>query len=96
MSHAAPVPVKLPLGVQADGTLTRTAASIGFVLGTVAVLTLLPFGVLGIVLNNMGLERVQTAPDKARTLVSWSWIVLAAASVLGLALIAGALAMQGR
>ncbi|TNY37706.1 hypothetical protein [Thermomonospora catenispora] len=95
MNRSAPVSPALPLGVQADGTLTPAATALGFVTGTVAVLTLLPLGVLGIILNNMGLERVQTAPDRARTLITWSWVILAASSVLGVALVVAALALQG-
>jgi hypothetical protein len=75
---APPPPSGLPLGVQADGTLTNKAMPIAFVMGTLAVFTALPFGVLGIVLNNMGLERVQTSPQTAQRLVAWSWGILAA------------------
>lgn len=79
---------KLPLGVQADGTLTNKATPVAFILGTVAVFALLPVGVLGIVLNNMGLERVQSDPEKARKLVAWSWGILAVTNALALTALA--------
>lgn len=82
---AAPHPVKLPLGVQADGTLTRKATPIAFVLGTLAVFAALPLGVLAIILNNMGLERVQTTPKTARTLVTWSWWIFAVVDTAAIA-----------
>lgn len=80
--------VRLPLGVQEDGTLTRKATPVAFVLGTLAVFAVLPLGVLGIILNNMGLERVATNPEQARRLVAWSWGIFAVVdglAVLGLA-----------
>ncbi|REE97242.1 hypothetical protein [Thermomonospora umbrina] len=83
----ASAPSRLPLGVQADGTLTRKATPIAFVMGTLAVLVLLPLGVLGVILNNMGLERVQSSPEPARKLINWSWGILAVADVLALVLI---------
>jgi hypothetical protein len=87
----APQPHKLPLGVQADGTLTTKAVPVAFVLGTLAVFAALPFGVLAIVLNNMGLERVQTSPRTARLLVAWSWGIFAvvdAFAIIGLLVVA--------
>lgn len=97
MNRSAPAAAPgLPLGVQADGTLTPAAMVLGFITGTVAVLTLLPLGVLGIILNNMGLERVWTAPARARALITWSWVILAASSVLGPSLIVVALVLQSR
>jgi len=61
------------------------------VLGTLAVFLAFPVGILGIVLSNMGMNRVSTKPETARKLVAWSWaifvvtdsiVVLAVAAVL--------------
>ncbi|ACZ00469.1 hypothetical protein [Thermomonospora curvata] len=78
----APGTTRLPLGVQADGTLTPRAVPIAFVLGTLAVFAALPLGVLGIVLNDRGLERVRTDPQSARKLVAWSWGIFAVVDAL--------------
>ncbi len=60
-------------------------------LGTLAVFLAFPVGILGIVLSNMGMNRVSTKPETARKLVAWSWaifvvtdsiVVLAVAAVL--------------
>jgi hypothetical protein len=68
---------RLPLGVRPDGELTRTGVAFAFVLATVAVFLAFPLGVLGIVLSNMGMNRVSTKPETARRLVAWSWAILA-------------------
>lgn len=66
---------KLPLGLRPDGTLTSKAMPFAFILGTIAVFAAFPLGVLGVLLNSAGMERVKTNPEKARKLVAWSWIV---------------------
>ena len=67
----------LPLGVRADGEMTRKGIAFAFVLGTVAVFFAFPLGLLGIVLSNMGMNRVSTKPETARKLVGWSWAIFA-------------------
>jgi hypothetical protein len=71
---AVPAP-HLPLGVRADGQMTRNGIAFGFILGTVAVFFAFPLGILGIVLSNMGMNRVSTKPETARKLVAWSWAI---------------------
>ena len=73
---------RLPLGVLPDGSMTRRAATIGFILGTICVVGAFPLAIVGIVLSNMGMNRVQTAPAKARRLVTWSWWILGVTSGL--------------
>jgi len=57
--------------------MTRKAAAFAFVLGTIAVFLAFPLGILGIVLSNMGMNRVSTKPETARKLVAWSWAIFA-------------------
>jgi hypothetical protein len=79
-SHAIPAAgrgTSLPLGIRADGEMTRKGIAFAFVLGTVAVFFAFPLGLLGIVLSNMGMNRVSTKPETARKLVAWSWAIFA-------------------
>ena len=73
---------RLPLGLRPDGSMSRRASTIGFILGTICVFGAFPLAILGIVLSNMGMNRVQSDPAKARTLVVWSWGVLGVTSGL--------------
>ncbi|WP_460362636.1 hypothetical protein [Actinocorallia lasiicapitis] len=57
--------------------MTRTSVIAAFILGTLAVFTAFPLGILAIVLSNMGMERVRTDLPKARKLVAWSWGIFA-------------------
>lgn len=57
--------------------MTRRGVVFAFVLGTIAVFAAFPLGVLGIVLSNMGMNRVSTKPETARKLVAWSWAIFA-------------------
>lgn len=77
---AVPVAVsgqRLPIGVRADGEMTRKGVVFAFMLGTIAVFFAFPLGLLGIVLSNMGMNRVSTKPEAARKLVAWSWAIFA-------------------
>ena len=79
---------RLPLGIRADGEMTRTGIVFAFALGTIAVFLAFPVGVLGIVLSNMGMNRVSTKPETARKLVAWSWAIFAVTdSVMVLAVV---------
>lgn len=73
---------RLPLGLRPDGSMTRRASTIGFILGIICVFGAFPLAILGIVLSNMGMNRVHSDPAKARTLVAWSWGVLGVTSGL--------------
>jgi hypothetical protein len=80
---------RLPLGIRADGEMTRRGVVFAFVLATIAVFLAFPLGVLGIVLSNMGMNRVSTKPETARKLVAWSWAIFAVTdSIVVLAVIA--------
>lgn len=78
--------LSLPRGAKANGELTRTAKTLGAILGTIAVFTFFPLGILGIVLNCMGLDRVTSDPYNARRLMRASWITLATAPTLAVVL----------
>lgn len=82
------VHANLPWATTADGELTRTGVSVGAVLGTIAVFTCFPLGILGIVLNCMGLDRVQHDPESAHRFMRASWTTLAVAPFVTLGLIA--------
>ncbi|GAA3241991.1 hypothetical protein [Actinocorallia longicatena] len=73
---------KLPLGLDANGDMTRKSVIAAFILGTLAVFTLFPIGILAIVLSNMGMERVKTDLPRARKLVAWSWGIFAVTDVV--------------
>jgi hypothetical protein len=77
-------PRRLPIGIRPDGEMTRTGIVFAFVLGTVAVFLAFPLGILGIVLSNMGMNRVATKPETARKLVAWSWAIFAVTDTLAL------------
>jgi hypothetical protein len=78
----------LPWGATADGELTRQGVLLGAVLGTLAVFLTPPLGILGIVLNCMGLDRIQTSPGAARKLLLWSWILFLPGTLLAVVLLA--------
>lgn len=84
----APTDERLPLGLRPDGTMTRPAAAIGFVLGIICVFGAPPLAIVGIVLSNMGMNRVQSDRAFARKLVAWSWCVLGVTSALVLLVVA--------
>lgn len=64
--------------------MTRTGIVFAFVLSTIAVFLAFPLGILGIVLSNMGMNRVATKPEAARKLVAWSWAIFAVTDTLAL------------
>jgi hypothetical protein len=76
---------RLPLGVRANGEMTRIGIAFAFVLGTIAVFLAFPLGILGIVLSNMGMNRVSTKPETARKLVAWSWAIFVATDCIMIA-----------
>jgi hypothetical protein len=82
---------RLPLGIRADGEMTRTGVAFAFVLGTLAVFLAFPMGILGIVLSNMGMNRVSTKPETARKLVAWSWAIFAVTDSIMVLAVAAAL-----
>jgi len=50
----------------------------------------LELGLLGIVLSNMGMNRVSTKPETARKLVAWSWAIFAVTDcIIVLAIVVG-------
>jgi hypothetical protein len=99
MSSAPAVPApasrqRLPWGLRADGDMTRRGLIFAFVLGTIAVFFAFPLGLAGIVLSNMGMNRVATRPELARTLVAWSWIIFAVTDGVTLLLVVAVLASR--
>ena len=82
---------RLPLGLREDGEMTRAGLVFAFVLGTIAVFLAFPLGILGIVLSNMGMNRVSTKPETARRLVAWSWALFAVTDTIAVLLVVAAL-----
>jgi hypothetical protein len=74
---------RLPWGTTAEGELSRKGLVAASVMGTLAIFLTLPLGVLAIVLNAMGLQRIKSNPPLARKLVTWSWILFIPGTVLG-------------
>ncbi len=72
----------LPWATTDDGELTRTGVAVGALVGTIAVFSFLPLGILGIVLSCRGLDRIGTDRAAARRLMRWSWITMALAPVV--------------
>jgi len=84
---ATAVPDAQPWGTTPDGELTSRGVIVGALLGTLAVFTCFPLAILGIVLNCMGLDRVQSDPQHAAGLLRASWILLACAPVVTVLLV---------
>ena len=92
---AAPVAVsapRLPIGIRADGEMTGTGLVFAFLLSMITVFLAFPLGILGIVLSNMGMNRVSTKPDTARRLVAWSWAIFVVTDTLALLVVVATLA----
>lgn len=91
MTHDVPQEVHaatgLPWGTTPDGELDRKGVAAGFILGALAVFLTFPLGVLGIVLNCRGLDRIETDPEAARKLLMWSWILFLPGAILGVLLL---------
>jgi hypothetical protein len=87
MTQTATPGVRLPWGTTPEGELTRNGTIVGAVMGTLAVFTTLPLGIVGIVLSCMGLDRIRRDDPSAHKLLTWSWICFAPGTVIGTALI---------
>ncbi|QFG21163.1 hypothetical protein [Actinomadura sp. WMMB 499] len=71
MSEAAP---RLAFGIGPDGTYTRLGQTIAFVLGLLTMFAFLPLLFVAALLYARAEERFPNDPERARTLVTWSWI----------------------
>jgi hypothetical protein len=78
---------RVPRGTTPEGELTRNGTILGSVMGTLAVFTTLPLGVVGIVLSCMGLDRIRRGDASATTYLRWSWILFVPGTVIGVALL---------
>jgi hypothetical protein len=87
MTQTATPDVRLPWGTTPEGELTRRGTIVGAVMGTLAVFTTLPLGIIGIVLSCMGLDRIRRHDASARKLLIWSWICFVPGTLVGVALI---------
>ncbi|MEU8346057.1 hypothetical protein AB0C74_30535 [Spirillospora sp. NPDC048832] len=78
----SPAPV-LAFGIGPDGTYTRLGQVAAFVLGTLTTLVFFPLAVAAAVLYTHAETRFADDPARARALVNWSWLCIAAPVVLG-------------
>ncbi|GLZ13616.1 hypothetical protein Acsp04_38510 [Actinomadura sp. NBRC 104425] len=65
---------RLGFGIGPDGTYTRGGQVLAFVLGVWAMLAFLPLVFAGAVLYTRAEERFAEDPERARRLVTWSWL----------------------
>ena len=77
----------LPWGTTPAGELTKQGLAAGSIMGTFAVLLTFPLGILGIVLNCKGLDRIQSDPHAARKFLLWSWVLFIPGTIVGVLLL---------
>ncbi|GAA4085911.1 hypothetical protein [Actinomadura miaoliensis] len=65
---------RLGFGIGPDGTYTRGGQVLAFVLGLWAMLAFLPLLFVGAVLYTRAEERFAENPERARHMVTWSWL----------------------
>jgi protein-S-isoprenylcysteine O-methyltransferase Ste14 len=87
MTHTATTQLTLPWGTTPRGELTREGTIVGAVMGTFAVFTFPPLGIVGIVLSCMGLDRIRRDDPAARTYLTWSWICFVPGTLIGTVLV---------
>lgn len=75
MNEVAP---RLAPGIGRDGTYTRGGQAVAFVLGLVTMVAFLPGLFLGALLYTAGESRFAQDPERARKLVTWSWLSISA------------------
>ncbi|MBE1530259.1 hypothetical protein [Actinomadura algeriensis] len=71
MNEAAP---RLAFGIGSDGAYTRLGQTIAFVLGLLTMLAFFPLLVVAALLYARAEERFKDDPERAHTLVNWSWM----------------------
>ena len=79
------------LGIGQDGGYTRTGRVCAFLAGLWTMVLFFPLLVVGALLYARAEEVFADRPDRARTLVTWSWISLTVAPVVCAAATAGVL-----
>jgi hypothetical protein len=77
----------LPWGTTEQGEFTRRGTILASVMGTCAVFTTLPLGVVGIVVSCLGLDRVRRQDPSANRWLLWSWILFVPGTVIGVPLV---------
>ncbi|MFD0905216.1 hypothetical protein [Actinomadura sediminis] len=85
MTAAAPgqAAPRLAFGIGPDGTYTRLGQTIAFVLGLLTMFAFLPLVFVAALLYARAEERFADDPERARTLVNWSWLSIAVPVALG-------------
>lgn len=83
MTQTAGAQLELPWGTTPEGEFTRSGTILASVMGTFAVLTFLPLGVVGIVVSCMGLDRIRRHEPGAKKFLIWSWILFVPGTVIG-------------
>ncbi|GAA4314343.1 hypothetical protein GCM10023178_24050 [Actinomadura luteofluorescens] len=91
---SAPAP-RLAFGIGPDGTYTRFGQVAAFVLGLLTTFACLPLVVVGALLYTRAETRFAEDPARARTLVNWSWISIAAPVLIAAVAVAAVAAMKG-
>ena len=90
--QGVPAAAGLPWGTTPDGELDRQGVVVGAIVATPAVFLTFPLGILGIVLDSMGLDRIKTNPIAARKFLIWSWISFVPGCIVGAVLLVWGLA----
>ncbi|GAA2600050.1 hypothetical protein SMC26_19625 [Actinomadura fulvescens] len=70
----APAATGFGLGIGPDGTYTRGAQVVAFLLGLWTMLVFFPLLVVGAMLYANAEEVFKTNPGRAKTMVLWSWL----------------------
>jgi hypothetical protein len=106
MSEAAPAPIpayasataavpRLAPGIGPDGAYTRGGQIVAFLFGLWTMVLFFPLLFPGALLYTRAEERFEQSPDRARTLVMWSWLSITVAPlVAALLLVAVVLAVS--
>lgn len=73
---------RLAFGIGPDGAYTRLGQTVAFVLGLLTMFAFLPLLFVSALLYARAEEVFEDDPERARTLVNWSWIGIIAPVVL--------------
>ncbi|MEV5826341.1 hypothetical protein AB0L25_12255 [Spirillospora sp. NPDC052242] len=79
----APAAPRLAFGIGPDGAYTRFGQTVAFVLGLLTMFAFLPLLFVSALLYARAEERFADDPERARTLVNWSWLAITVPVVIG-------------
>ncbi|MFG2003490.1 hypothetical protein ACGFNU_30455 [Spirillospora sp. NPDC048911] len=87
MNAAAPTaPASLGLGIGPDGTYTRGAQVVAFLLGLWTMIAFFPLLFPGAILYAKSEETFEANPGRARTMVLWSWLCVSVLPLIPVAI----------